>query len=90
MAIIDKLINNPDGGSRLRSPLVMGAVGAGILIATCYDIATDSMRLSKGGSGKYIHFSEQPIVFSLAILLSLVIAGILLHEARERYKRNCD
>jgi len=88
MTEFEKLITNPDGGSPMRSPFVMALVGVAIIIGAFYGIATDSIQLSKAGNGAVIHFSEHPVVFVLAILFALVLAGLLFCQVYKRYVRN--
>jgi len=90
MTVFEKLFNNPDGGSRIQSPIVLATLGVIILIASFYNIATDSIKLRKSGTAAIIHFSEHPVIFVWAILFSFILAGLLLFEAYKRYQRNSD
>ena len=90
MTLFEKLITNPDGGSRMRSPLVMAVVAIALLFSIPYEIVTDSIQTGKSSNRTLIHFSDHPMLFILWIIFTFVLAILLLREAYKRYLRNND
>jgi len=85
MNFLEKMISNPDYGSRAGAPIVSLAFGLAFLFFASQVLSTGSIRLSKAGAGRFIHFSDHPITFVLVCVLAAA-GGILgLLNARQRY-----
>ncbi|MFZ6687433.1 hypothetical protein ACO0K0_06770 [Undibacterium sp. SXout11W] len=85
MTLLEKLIINPEGDSRLRSPLVMVLVGAALIFCGFFELRNDTIKLGKVSNAPVIYSSDHPAMFVMMIVFISGLALALIYKARKLY-----
>jgi hypothetical protein len=86
MTFWEKIINDPERGPRILSPLAYAVIGFGLLFFDLHIFVTGAIRIGKGRNGTYIHFSDHPTAFALTCILATLGTVWGLSNARKRYR----
>ena len=84
----EKLLNDPERGPRINSPLARAAMGLGLLFFCLHSLITGAMKVSKAGDGMYIHFSDHPKLFVMTCVGTAIVGIWMLVDAHRRYRRH--